>query len=242
MYDALVAMEAPPRLIAWVSSHVRVDAADADLIDTATNPTWFPWMTAAAGLPLRAAVDVAIATLRQDVAALDIHRTLLLDTLDAAEAVAHHRGTPDAAIEAAERSEDVARQPNTVYRTSTPSPLVSELAAACAYTARASEALFSAELALSTQRLVEAQRSGALIGMGTNAMVGPERALCLAGAGLATDPILTSAVYVPAALSEALAHLAQAREMAQGDRGGEVRTALARELARPIASLFRRAG
>ena len=60
MYEALLAMEAPPNLIAWASAEERDHHDAVGLLALNEDPAWAIWIYAGAGIPLRALVDAVL--------------------------------------------------------------------------------------------------------------------------------------------------------------------------------------
>lgn len=216
MYEALLAMEAPPNLIAWASSEERDHHDATGLLALNDDPVWAIWIYAAEGIPLRALVDAVLLEADEAVKRLTEAQAPLLDALRLARALLAGSGDGSSVLAAAERADAIAEDPVGSYRSLSTQPVVTPTATACSYLARASEALFSAEQSLATQRLVNAQYGAAMLGLGTSALVGRgTRALCLNPAALGRDPVQRVALFVPAAVAEAVAQLllAQGRRM-----------------------------
>lgn len=213
MYEALVAMEAPPTLIAWASAEER-DQHDAKaLLVLNQDPVWSIWIYAAEGIPLRALVDAVLLEADEAVERLTEMQAPLRQALRLARAILAGTTDSELVLAAAERAEALIDETEGSYRALSTQPVVTPTASACAYLARAAEALFSAELSLSTQRLVNAQYNAALLGAGTSALVrGNTHALCLNPATLARDPVQAMALFVPAAVAEAVAQLLVAHD------------------------------
>jgi hypothetical protein len=126
------------------------------------------------------------------------------------------------ALAAADRADALAANPMGSYRSLGSQLVITPVATACAYLARASEALAVAELSLSTRRMSAAQGHAALLGMGPSALMpSSQGALCLNPATLRSDPVQRQALFIPAASAEALLELQTAaeREHARRDQG-----------------------
>jgi hypothetical protein len=208
MYEALVAMDAPPNLIAWASAGERDHHDATGLLALNQDPTWAIWIYAAEGIPLRALVDAVLLEADEAVKRLTEAQAPLQEALRLGRALLAGSSDSDSVLAAAERADAIAEDPVGSYRSLSTQPVVTPTATACSYLARASEALFSAELSLSTQRLGNAQYSAAMLGVGTSAvMPASSRALCLNPAALGRDPVQRVALFVPAAVAEAVAQL-----------------------------------
>lgn len=227
MYEALVAMEAPPTLIAWASSEARDEHDAKALLALNQDPTWAIWIYAAEGIPLRALVDAVLLEADEAVKRVPEVEAALNDVLRLARAILTGTADSDRVLGAADRADAIAEDPVGSYRSLSSQPMVTPTATACSYLARASEALFSAELSLSTQRLVNSQYSAAMLGLGTSALVhGATRALCLNPAALGRDPVQRIALFVPAAVAEAVAQLLLAHGRRLQEPHGELAAAM----------------
>lgn len=228
MYDALVAMEAPPTLIAWASAEDRDHHDAAGLLALNHDPAWAIWIYAAEGIPLRALVEAALLEADDAVAQLTEAQAPLQVALRMARAILAGTTDSESVLAAAEHAEALIDETAGNYRALGPQPVITPTAGACAYLARAAEAVVSAELSLSTQRLVNAQYGAAVLGAGVSLMVsGAPRALCLNPAALARDPVQGLALFVPAAVAEAVTLLvsAHAKRMT-GTSLGDVASAM----------------
>ena len=208
MYEMLREMEAPPKLIAWVSAP-RFEGVEArDLFELAKDATWIAWMGAAAGMALRSLVEATARELDGRVARAGGHAETFAQALTLTRQALEHRAPSAKILAAAERVEEIGASPAVGYRATSPAWLVTELASATAYVARAAEATFAAEAAIASQRHANALHGSAIIGAGPSVMASTgSRALHLQLGALRRDAILKGAVFVPAALSEAAAHL-----------------------------------
>lgn len=223
MYEALVAMDAPPALIAWASSAQNDDQDSVELLARNQDPAWTIWISTGAGVPLRGVIEVVLLEAEQAVERLTEAQATLRELLDVTRQTLARGGDTAAVLSAAERAEAIAEHPPGSYRSLVTQPIIAPIATACAYVARAVEALASAEWGLSTQRLTMAQGQAALLGMGASALLPPSatRALCLNPAALERDPVQRQALFIPAAAAEAVSQLllARARELGAPDQG-----------------------
>lgn len=236
MYEALLAMEAPPNLIAWASAEERDHHDAVGLLALNEDPAWAIWIYAGAGIPLRALVDAVLLEADEAVHRLTEVRAALAECLRLARAMLAGGSDVDGVLAAAERADAIAEEPLGSYRSLSTQPLVTPTAAACSYLARASEALFSAEQSLSTQRMVNAQYNAAMLGLGSSALVRRgTRSLCLNPAALKRDPAQRVALFVPAAVAEAVRQLL----LAEGRRlTGETSQALAAAMNARLGALL----
>ncbi|MEZ4326384.1 MAG: hypothetical protein R3B40_14295 [Polyangiales bacterium] len=219
MYEALVAVDAPPNLIAWASSATNDHADGADLLRRNEDPTWAIWICAASGVPLRALVEAVALEAESAVRRLGESQPALLEVLEVTRGTLARRMDPSVALSAADKADALAANPVGSYRSLGSQLVVTPVASACAYLARASEALAVSELSLATQRVASARGYAALLGMGPSAFMPPSAgALCLNPATLADDPVQRQALFVPAAVAEAVVELGAAAERERGAR------------------------
>ena len=221
MYEALVAMDAPPALIAWASSAENDEQGSVELLARNQDPAWTIWISAGAGVPLRGVIEVVLLEAEQAVERLSEAQAPLRELLRLTRGTLTRGGDTGPVLNAAERAEAIAEHPPSSYRSLVTQPIITPVATACAYLARATEALASAELGLSIQRQTMAQGHAAMLGMGTSALLpSATRALCLNPAALERDPMQRQALFIPAAAAEAVQELlmARARELGAPDK------------------------
>lgn len=239
MYEALVALDAPPNLIAWASSEDNDDADGAELLARNDDPAWAIWICAASGVPLRALVEVVALEAESAARRLGEAEPALLDVIEVTRGTLERRVDPSIALSAADRADALAANALGSYRSLGSQLVIAPVATACAYLARASEALAAAELSLSAQRIASARSYAALLGMGPSALMPPSAgALCLNPATLPNDPVQRQALFVPAAVAEAVVELGTAAERELAARDPERDAAMNRRMSDLLAPLM----
>ncbi|MBK8593974.1 MAG: hypothetical protein IPN77_33720 [Sandaracinaceae bacterium] len=149
------------------------------------------------GHPLRALVDAVLLEADEAVKRLTEAQAPLQEALRLGRALLAGSSDSDSVLAAAERADAIAEDPVGSYRSLSTQPVVTP-----------SEALFSAELSLHStfgERAVQRRHVGRGHQRGDARQLA--RAVCLNPAALGRDPVQRVALFVPAAVAEAVAQL-----------------------------------
>jgi hypothetical protein len=216
LHRILGGIDAPAELVRWVTENAASpDAAWADC----PRGEWRIWLGACLGAPVEVVIEAAAVCVLETAEAVPEGATPIHAAIEAAVG----GGSAEDCRLAAAACEEAAQSPPAHYRGGS-QPRHAALLRAAALVARAGEALASASARREGDRFIRAQRSGAMLGVGTAAMMGtdpgPLRLDAIAAAG---DPVHGELVYAVAAAGEAIAEL----ERAAGPQNDRIRDAIA---------------